>query len=87
MSNGSRVELVDTNDCCAYTELESIIEKLPNITHAITGVVSSNGYENCHILADFGEIMELRVGWSSGNPFYYGYGFEINVKPVDESDG
>jgi len=84
LDDGSRVELSDTDDCCAYTQMEGIIEKLPDITHAITGVVSSDGYQNWHIMADFGEIMELKVGWSSGNPFYYGYGFDINVRSISD---
>lgn len=29
-----------------------------------------------------GDVMELEVGWSCGNPFYYGYGFSINVVPA-----
>lgn len=84
LDDGSCVELSDTDDCCAYTQMSGIIEKLPDITHAITGVVSSDGYQNWHIMADLGEIMELKVGWSSGNPFYYGYGFAINVRPVED---
>lgn len=74
----------NTYDCCAYTELEDIvISNLDDLTHMITGVVSSDGYETWHILADFGEVMQLKVGWSSGNPFYYSYGFEIDVEHID----
>jgi hypothetical protein len=28
--------------------------------------------------------MGLKVGWSCGNPFYYGYGFDIAVEPMSE---
>lgn len=27
--------------------------------------------------------MELEVGWSCGNPFYYAYGFDIQVAPLE----
>lgn len=84
LDNGSKVQVKNTYDCCAYTELEDIvISNLDDLTHMITGVVSSDGYETWHILADFGEVMQLKVGWSSGNPFYYGYGFEIVVEHID----
>jgi hypothetical protein len=26
--------------------------------------------------------MQLKVGWSCGNPFYYGYGFDIQVEDI-----
>ena len=28
--------------------------------------------------------MPENVGWSSGNPFYYGYGFTISVIEADQ---
>lgn len=84
LDNGDRVQLKNTKDCCAFTQVEDIIiENLDRLDHAITGVVSSNGYETWHIMADLGEIMQLKVGWSSGNPFYYGYGFNIIVTPAN----
>lgn len=36
---------------------------------------------------DMGDVLELNVGWSSGNPFYYAYGFNIRVTDVGEPDG
>jgi hypothetical protein len=30
--------------------------------------------------------LELSVGWSAGNPFYYGYGFSIGVTSAPESE-
>lgn len=85
LDNGETVSMIEVNDCCAYTDLEEIIEHLPSVEHAVTGITTSEGYTRWHILADLGEIMELRVGWSCGNPFYYGYGFEIAVN-AEESD-
>lgn len=83
LDDGSQVELINTNDCCAFTKLENIVEKLPFMDHIITDVVSSDGYSKWHIIADFGEVLELQIKWSAGNPFYYNYGFNIKVKPVE----
>ncbi|AXQ62901.1 hypothetical protein SEA_ANGELIQUE_70 [Gordonia phage Angelique] len=38
-----------------------------------------------HIFADLGDIIELDVEWSEGNPFYYGYGFDIYVSDTIDS--
>lgn len=83
LDNGKRVNLVNTNDCCAYTELESFLLNPEMVDHIITGVGTTNGYTVWHIFADTGDIMSLNVGWSAGNPFYYGYGFEIRVEDVE----
>lgn len=82
LDNGTQVELVDTSDCCAYTSLESFFLDPKSVDHAILGVGTTNGYTVWHIYADFGDVMRLAVGWSCGNPFYYGYGFDIAVKPL-----
>ncbi|MBM4707830.1 hypothetical protein GS982_01855 [Rhodococcus hoagii] len=79
LDNGTRVQLADTSDCCAFTELESFLLHPERVEHIITGVATTDGYTRWHIFADLGDILELQVGWSSGNPFYYGYGFDINV--------
>lgn len=79
LDNGKRVVLADTDDCCAYTQLEDVILNLDKIEHVITGVGTTDGYQTWHIYADLGDVVELKVGWSSGNPFYYGYGFDIAV--------
>jgi hypothetical protein len=79
LDNGKRVILADTDDCCAYTELEDVILNLDRIEHVITGVGTTEGYTRWHIYADLGDVAELKVGWSCGNPFYYGYGFDIAV--------
>ena len=79
LDNGTKVQLVDSSDCCAYTELEKFLLHPERVDHIITGVATTEGYTRWHIFADFGDILELEVGWSCGNPFYYGYGFDINV--------
>lgn len=80
LDNGSSVFLADTDDCCAYTALKDVIEYLPSIDHTITNVTTNYDYSIWHILADFGEVMEFKVGWSPGNSFYYSYGFNITVE-------
>lgn len=83
LDNGKRVLLRNTNDCCAYTYLDKFLLHPENIDHIIMGVGTTDGYLKWHIYADFGDIMELEVGWSSGNPFFYGYGFDIEVLEGD----
>lgn len=79
LDNGKRVELADTDDCCAHTELDAFLLHPERVDHIITGVGTTGGYTTWHIYADMGDVLELSVGWSSGNPFYYGYGFDISV--------
>lgn len=86
LDNGTRVALVDSNDCCAYTELESFLLNADLIDHVITGVGTTGKYTRWHIYADAGDVLELSVGWSSGNPFYYGYGFYISVLEEERWD-
>lgn len=82
LDNGTQVELMDTSDCCAYTSLEKFFLDPRSVDHVILGVGTTEEYTKWHIYADFGDVMELEVGWSAGNPFYYGYGFHIAVKPL-----
>lgn len=82
LDNDTEVRLANTNDCCAYTELEAFLLHPDKVDHVIMGVGTTDEYNTWHIYADYGDIMELTVGWSSGNPFYYGYGFAIHVVPV-----
>lgn len=84
LDDGTRVALVDTDDCCAYTALESFLLHPESVDHMILGVGTTGGYTTWHIYADFGDVMELQVGWSCGNPFYYGYGFDISVLPAPD---
>jgi hypothetical protein len=80
LDTGKTVTLVDTDDCCAYTELQGFIHNADKIDHIITGVRTADGYTTWSIFADMGDVLELTVGWSCGNPFYYGYGFDITIK-------
>ena len=80
LDTGAKVKLVDTSDCCAYTDLEGFLLHPDKVDHVITGVGTTEGYTKWHIYADFGDVVELDVGWSCGNPFYYGYGFDIAVE-------
>ncbi len=82
LDSGRRVGLVDTDDCCAYTSLQDFLLHPENVDHVILGVGTTDGYERWHIYADAGDVLELGVGWSPGNPFYYGYGFDIIVQDV-----
>lgn len=86
LDNGKRVELRGGSDCCAYTELESFLLHPERVDHIITGVGTTDGYDTWHIYADMGDVLELSVGWSSGNPFYYAYGFDISVKELDADE-
>lgn len=79
LDNGDKVMLLEEGDCCAYTEVQDIIMNLDNVDHVITGVGTTDGYTTWHIYADLGDVMTMKVGWSCGNPFYYGYGFDIKV--------
>lgn len=84
LDNGKSVLLFNTDDCCAFTEVDNYILNLDKIEHVITGVGTTDGYQVWHIYADLGDIVTIDVGWSSGNPFYYGYGFKIVV--IDEEE-
>ncbi len=79
LDNGKTVTLVDTDDCCAYTELEAFLLNVELIDHMITGVKASDNYTTWHIYADMGDVLKLTVGWSEGSG-YYGYGFNIVVR-------
>lgn len=82
LDDGTRVQLADTSDCCAYTSLDDFLAHPERFDHAITGVGTTEGYTKWHIYADLGDVLELDVDWSPGNPFYYGYGFDIAVVPA-----
>lgn len=83
LASGRRVTLIDTDDCCAHTDLAKFLLHPDKVDHMIMGIGTTNGYTRWHIFADAGDVLELDVTWSPGNPFYYGYGFDIEV---DDSD-
>lgn len=84
LDDGTEVQLANAGDCCAYTDLESFLLHPDKVDHVIMGVGTTGSYTTWHIYADYGDVLELTVGWSCGNPFYYGYGFHINVVPVSQ---
>lgn len=81
LDDGTRAEVRGVSDCCAYTDIKSFLLSPGSVDHIITGVGTTGGYTTWHIYADMGDILKLNVDWSCGNPFYYGYGFRIEVKP------
>lgn len=84
LDNGKRVRMVDTNDCCAGTEMEAFCLHPELVDHMIMGVGTTDGYTSWHIYADLGDVVELTLNWGCGNPFYYGYGFDIIVEEIPQ---
>jgi hypothetical protein len=84
LDNGKKVEMTNGRDCCAYTELEAFLLNPELVDHGIMGVGTTDGYTTWHIYADGGDILKLTVNWGPGNPFYYGYGFYIRVKEIED---
>lgn len=82
LDNRTEVQMRSSWDCCAYTELAGFFLDPASVDHIITGVGTTEGYTVWHVYADYGDILKLQVGWSCGNPFYYGYGFDIEVKSL-----
>lgn len=82
LDNGKQVQLFNSGDCCAFTELESFLLHPELVDHVILGVGTTDEYRVWHIYADMGDILQLTVGWSYGNPCYYSYGFDIRVVDV-----
>lgn len=84
LDDGTEVSLVNTSDCCAYTDLNNFFLDPAAVDHVIMGVGTTDGYTTWHVYADWGDILRLDVDWSAGNPFYYGYGFDIQVHYPEE---
>lgn len=80
LSDQTLAVLVEVGDCCAYTSLDAF--KLLDTEHAITGVGTTDGFNTWFIYAEDSVVATADVSWSCGNPFYYGYGFEIKVLPL-----
>jgi hypothetical protein len=83
LDTGRTVELSESGDCCAYTELKSFLWNADKIDHVITGVSTLNGYTTWSIYADLGDVLALQVAWSQGSGSY-GYGFEMVVTDPEE---
>lgn len=82
LDNGMQVTVAETGDCCAYTDVQAFLLNPELVDHVILGVGTTDEFTTWHIFADAGDVLEMAVAWSCGNPFYYGYGFAINVLPV-----
>lgn len=82
LDDGHKVQLVSNQDCCAFTYIKEFLLHPELVNHAILGVGTTDDYQTWHIYADLGDILELTVDWSAGNPFYYGYGFDIQVEDI-----
>lgn len=82
LDNGTKVYLANTDDCCAYTELNNFLLYPDLVDHVIMGVEADAGFDTWHIYADMGDVLALDVSWSSGNTGYYGFGFHIEVVPA-----
>lgn len=79
LGNGQTVILGDTDDCCAFTEVGSF-EFLNQTDNVITRVETDEGFQDWFIYADSIPVVNLKVDWSPGNPYYYGFGFTVRVK-------
>lgn len=79
LDDGTRVEVVDTDDCCAYTSIEQY-QFLADTDNAVTSVTTEDGFSKWFIYAGGVPVVSMDVGWSPGNPYFYGFGFEINVQ-------
>lgn len=79
LDNGKTVTLRSSWDCCAYTDLDRVLEKLPTVDHIITAVKPNADYTEWHIMAEAGEVLELGVSFSAGSG-YYMYGFYVEVE-------
>lgn len=81
LDNGKRVGLVETGECCAYTSLQAVIQRLPEMDHAITSVKHEDGHEVWHIMAGADDVLDLEIDWSEGTGYYL-YGFNVVVQEV-----
>lgn len=88
LDNEVIVWVAETSDCCAYTCIPhgKILTNIHLVDHIITGVGTTDGYTTWHIYCDLGDVLKMNVDWSPGNPFYYGYGFEVTIIPLDKGD-
>lgn len=81
LDDGTKVGLLEQGDCCAFTDLNKVIERLPVTEHVITSVKADNerDTETWHILSGMNDVLDLEIGWSEGTG-YYAYGFKIVVQ-------
>jgi len=67
LDNGKKVYLANTDDCCAYTELNNFLLNAELVDHVIMGVEAEDYFSRWHIYADMGDVLALDVSLSSGN--------------------
>lgn len=84
LDDGTEFAIGETDDCCAYTSLESFLINPAAVDHVITSVSTENDYQVWRILADGRDVVTMEVGWSEGSG-YYMYGFEFQVIKVKET--
>jgi hypothetical protein len=82
LDDGRKVAMLDSSDCCAFTDIANYVERIAEYPHVITGVGTTDRFTKWHIYGELGDVMGIEVAWSPGNPFYYGYGFDIVVWDV-----
>lgn len=78
LDDGTEVTVHGDSDCCAYTQVESL-KFLADVDNVITRVEVDEEFETWHVYAESVPVVTLDVAWSPGNPYYYGFGFEIRV--------
>lgn len=79
LDDGTTVFVANTDDCCAFTEVEDF-EFLENTENVITSVETDEGFNKWFVYAGNAPVLEMDVAWSPGNPYYYGFGFEIRIE-------
>ena len=82
LDDGRKVEIADSYDCCAYTEVRAFLLHPEMVEHVITGVGTTDGLTSWHIYASMGDVLNLTVDWSEGSG-YYSYGFDICVVELE----
>lgn len=79
LDDGRAVYIADTDDCCAYTDHRDL-KFLEGVDNAVTSVTTEGNFTRWFIYAGDVPVVEFGADWSPGNPYYYGFGFDIIVK-------
>lgn len=85
LDTGRRVHLINSGDRCAYTSVAEFLLHPDMVDHVITGVGTTDGFQQWHVYAALGDVLTVDVEWFPGHSFYYGYGFEIAIEDVPEA--
>lgn len=84
LDDGSTVFVDNTDDCCAFTEVGDF-KFLENTENVITSVTTDKDFNKWFVYAGNAPVLEMDVAWSPGNPYYYGFGFEIRVEKKENN--